>query len=255
MAQGSAYTGGALSGLFTVVKRPRSSDDVVAQVKDAIIARRLKDGDRLPSERELCQAFGVSRATVREGLRTLEALGVIEIRPGSKGGIFAAEPDGDHVASALEALLRFRHVTAQELGEFRVSFETETAHWAAVRADDEDVAHLREIAEQFVECAAQDDTPWRVLVEVDIAFHEAIAYASKNQVRVAIMLAINRALHQASSSIEELASPPVRREIGQELREIAEAIAAHDEATAAELLRRHVKKFSELERDIQGRNG
>jgi GntR family transcriptional regulator, transcriptional repressor for pyruvate dehydrogenase complex len=241
--------------LFTEVKRPRSSDDVVTQIKDAIIAGELREGDRLPNERELCRIFGVSRATLREGLRTLEALGAIEIRPGTAGGIFASQPQGDQVGAALESLLRFRRVTAQELAEFRVSFEGETAYWAGLRADADDAALLTEIANRFTELAKDDELPWRVLVEVDLAFHEALAHASKNQVRVAIMLGIHRALHEASSSLADHASGPFRRSIGRELRQVAAAVAAHDKALARRLMRRHVKRFSDLEREVQERRG
>jgi len=245
----------ATSRLFTEVKRTRSSDDVVTQIKDAIIAGRLKSGERLPNERELCGVFGVSRATLREGLRTLEALGAIEIRPGAAGGIFASEPQGDHLGAALESLLRFRRATVDDLAEFRVSFERETARWAAQRADKEDVAHLRELADRFTELATDEELPWHVLVEIDLAFHEALADASKNAVRVAIMLGIHRALHEASSSLAEHASGQVRREIGSELRQIASAVAAHDPARAARLTSRHVKKFSDLERAVQEERG
>jgi GntR family transcriptional repressor for pyruvate dehydrogenase complex len=245
----------APTSLFTEVKRVRSSDDVVTQIKDAIIGGRLKTGDRLPNERDLCRLFGISRPTLREGLRTLEVLGVIEIRPGAAGGIFTSEPQGDHLGAALEALLRFRHATVQELAEFRVSFETETARWAAQRADAEDVARLKELAERFTELAGEEGLPWRVLVEIDIAFHEAVAEASKNAVRVGIMLGIHRALHEASSSLAERASQQVRKTIGKELRQVATAVAAHDASRAATLMRRHVKKFSELEREVQEQRG
>jgi GntR family transcriptional regulator, transcriptional repressor for pyruvate dehydrogenase complex len=248
MTQGSA-------ALFTEVKRSRSSDDVVTQIKDAIIGGRLKTGDRLPNERELCGVFGVSRPTLREGLRTLEVLGVIEIRPGAAGGIFVSEPQGDHLGAALGALLRFRHATVDDLAEFRVSFEGETARWAARRADAEDVAQLTEIAERFSELAKEDGLPWRVLVEIDLAFHEALAEASKNAVRVGIMLGIHRALHEASSSLDEYASPAVRRRIGTELRQVAAAVAAHDPTRAVRLMRAHVKKFSELEREVHETRG
>jgi len=152
------------SKLFTEVKRTRSSDDVVTQIKDAIIGRKLRTGDRLPSERELCRVFGVSRSTLREGLRTLEVLGVIEIRPGAGGGIFTSEPQGDHLGAALGALLRFRGATVHELAEFRVSFESETARWAAQRAEAEDVERLKSIAERFTELAREEGLPWRMLV-------------------------------------------------------------------------------------------
>ena len=180
---------------------------------------------------------------------------MIEIRPGSAGGIFACEPQGDQVGAALEALLRFRHATAQELSEFRVSFESETANWAAQRADADDVKRLEELAQQFAELATDEDVAWEVLVEIDIAFHQALAQASKNQVRVAIMLGIHRALQLASASIAEHASASVRRGIGLELRQIAAAVAAHDPSLAVKRMRRHVKKFSELEREVQQRSG
>jgi GntR family transcriptional regulator, transcriptional repressor for pyruvate dehydrogenase complex len=240
---------------FTEVKRSRSSDDVATQVKDAIIDGRLKTGDRLPNERELCGVFGVSRPTLREGLRTLEVLGVIEIRPGAAGGIFVSEPQGDHLGAALDALLRFRHATVHDLAEFRVSFEGETARWAARRADPDDVARLREIAAEFTERAKEDGLPWRVLVELDLAFHQALAEASKNAVRVGIMLGIHRALHEASSLLDEYASPSVRRRIGTELRQIASAVAAHDPTRAARLTRAHVKKFSRLEAEVEEARG
>ena len=248
MTEGSTV---ASSSLFTEVKRMRSSDDVVDQIRGAILAGQLKTGDRLPNERNLCVAFGVSRATLREGLRTLEAVGAIEIRPGAAGGIFATEPQGDQVGAALEALLRFRHVTAQELSEFRTSFEGETAHWAAMRATADDVKRLDEIAKRFVELAQDAELPWRTLVAVDLAFHEAMAYAAKNQVRVAIMLGIHRALDRASNAIADHMTPAVRRAIGKELGDIVDAIRQHDAPLAKKRMRKHVKKFSDLERKVQ----
>lgn len=236
---------------FTAVRRIRSSDEVVEQIRGAILDERLNKGDRLPSERELCREFEVSRATLREGLRTLEALGVIAIRPGSAGGIFVSEPQGDQVGAALEALLRFRRVTVEELAEFRVSFEGESAHWAAQRATADDVAALFGHAKRFRELADDPSAPWPVFVDIDLAFHQAVAEASKNQVRVAIMLGILGALREASRSIAEQTGGPVRLAIARELHSIADAIRQHDPALASNRMRRHVKKFSELEREIQ----
>jgi GntR family transcriptional regulator, transcriptional repressor for pyruvate dehydrogenase complex len=240
-------SGSAAATLFTEVKRTRSSDDVVDQIRTAILSGQLKTGDRLPNERDLCGIFGVSRATLREGLRTLEAIGAIEIRPGAAGGIFAAEPQADQVGAALESLLRFRHVTAHELAEFRTSFEGETAQLAALRASEDEIASLRALVEQFSVLAEDSTVPWRTLAELDITFHEAIAEAAKNQVRVAIMLGIHRALHQASTSLEGEMTPAARRSIGRELREIVRAMEQRDATLAGELMEMHVKKFSDLE--------
>jgi GntR family transcriptional repressor for pyruvate dehydrogenase complex len=245
-------SGSAAAAMFTEVKRTRSSDDVVDQIRTAIISGQLKTGDRLPNERDLCGIFGVSRATLREGLRTLEALGAIEIRPGAAGGIFAAEPQADQVGAALESLLRFRHVTAYELAEFRTSFEGETAELAAERATPEQRVGLRALVEEFVVLAEDEGVPWRTLAELDITFHEAMAEAATNQVRVAIMLGIHRALHQASTSLEDEMTPPERQKIGAELRQIVDAIEQRDAALAGDLMRTHVKKFSDLEVKVKG---
>ncbi|MGA8355177.1 MAG: winged helix-turn-helix domain-containing protein [Solirubrobacteraceae bacterium] len=79
--------------VFTAAQRVRSFEDIIAQVRDAVAEGRLRPGERLPSERALAESFGVSRATLREALRSLEALGVVEIRLGATGGAFASEPD------------------------------------------------------------------------------------------------------------------------------------------------------------------
>jgi GntR family transcriptional repressor for pyruvate dehydrogenase complex len=237
--------------IFTPAKRTRSFESVVEQIRNAVIEGRIKKGDRLPNERELCRLFGISRSTLREALRALEALGVVEVRPGAMGGVFATEPRGDQVGLALEALIRFSGVTADDLAEFRVSFEGETAFWAAQRATAEDIAALDEIVREWKVLMRDDDVPWAVLAELDLRFHEAMAHASHNQVRVAIMLGLSRALFRASASLEPYIDRDLRRSIGRELAAIAQAVRGHDEKRARARMRRHVKKFSEFARAVE----
>lgn len=237
--------------IFTPAKRTRSFEDVVEQIRNAVLEGRIKKGDRLPNERELCRVFGVSRSTLREGIRALEALGVVEVRPGAAGGIFAAEPRGDQVGAALEALIRFSGATARDLWEFRVSFEGETAYWAAARATMEDIASLEEIVAEWRALIADERTPWPVLAEVDVRFHDTIARASHNQVRFAIMLGLSQAIFRASSSLEPYVNQPMRETIGRELAAITEAVRRHDQKLARFRMRRHVRKFSEFELLVQ----
>lgn len=237
--------------IFSPAKRTRSFEDVIEQIRDAVIEGKLKHGERLPNERELCRVFGISRATLREGLRALEALGVVQVRPGAAGGVFVSEPGGDQLGLALEALIRFSDATARDLAEFRDSFEGETAYWAAERATPEHVAALKSISNEFKRLANEKDVPWPTLAEVDVQFHEAVAHASHNQVRVAIMLGIHRALFRASTSIGPLMDSAQRRSIARELSGITNAVAAHDTRLARSRMRRHVKKFADLERAVQ----
>jgi GntR family transcriptional regulator, transcriptional repressor for pyruvate dehydrogenase complex len=249
----NAMSGGAFAmtqTVFTQARRVRSFEDVVTQIRDAITTGAVQPGDRLPSERELCQIFNVSRSTLREGIRALEATGMVEIRLGTAGGIFAAPLDGAHIGSALDAVLRFRGATADDLAEFRTTFEGENASFAARRADAADRKQLASVCDAFDRCVALADVPWPELVDLDIAFHEAVARASKNQIRIAIMLGINHALSQASASLSSLATESVRITIAKELRSIKDAIDAQDADLARLRMKRHVKKFSELERGI-----
>jgi GntR family transcriptional regulator, transcriptional repressor for pyruvate dehydrogenase complex len=237
--------------IFTPAKRTRSFEDVVEQIRNAVIEGTIRKGDRLPNERELCRIFGISRSTLREGIRALEALGVVEVRPGAGGGIFAAEPRGDQVGAALESLIRFSGATARDLFEFRVSFEGETAFWAAERATDEDLAALDEIVGEWNVLAADERSPWPVLAEVDVRFHDAIAQASHNQVRLAIMLGLSQAIFRASSALEPYVDQPMRRTIGRELTAITAAVRKRDQKLARTRMRRHVRKFSEFELLVQ----
>src|SRR3954469_913555 len=119
---------------FSPARRVRTLDDVSLQIRDAIRAGEREEGARLPNERDLAERFEVGRPTVREALRSLEALGIVDIRPGRSGGAYAARPSEATLASALSTLVSLRGASAQELAEFRLSFEADNAWWAARRA-------------------------------------------------------------------------------------------------------------------------
>src|SRR5207245_5469222 len=143
---------------FSPARRMRMLDDVSAQIREAILAGEVAEGERLPNERDLAERFEVGRPTVREALRSLEALGIVDIRPGRSGGTYAARPSEATLASALSTLVSLQGATAQELAEFRLSFEADTAWWAARRADADGVSTLdalRTEARRLV----QPDTP------------------------------------------------------------------------------------------------
>jgi DNA-binding FadR family transcriptional regulator len=236
-----------LRGLFTEVRPVRSFEGIALQIQLAVSSGQLKNGDRLPTERELGTIFGVSRATLREALRVLESSGVIEIRRGASGGVFVAEPKADQVAQALEALIRFRGATTAELAEFRVSFEGETAYWAARRATPEQVARLAAITAQYAAAAERPETRWAALVDLDVLFHEQVASASHNTIRLAIMLAIHGALYEASLAIESRADLDFRRAEAAELVAIAQAIGRHQVRLAQRLMRKHVSWNAQAE--------
>jgi GntR family transcriptional regulator, transcriptional repressor for pyruvate dehydrogenase complex len=228
---------------FKAVRRVRSFDEVVMQIQGAIISGHYSTGDRLPNERELSTMLDVSRPTLREALRSLEVLGILDIRPGKRGGIFVAAPSGSGVGSALEALILLRRATTAELNEFRMSFEGETAAWAAERADEEDAERLLSHTAAVRAAAARPGTRWEEMVELDVRFHELVANASKNQVRVAVMLGLLRAVERVELRVTPIADPGLHRDVGAELTAVAEAIRDHDPERARTAMRAHLARF------------
>src|SRR3954447_15712019 len=159
-------------------RRARSFDDVVGQLREAILSGRIRPGDRLPGERQLCESFGVGRPTLREALRSLEATGLIEVRPGKGGGSYAVTPSESTVGDALAALVSLRGASLEDLAEFRVDFEGENAAWAARRADAADITALEALA------AEARETGGDAMADVDVRWHEALARATKNRLRI-----------------------------------------------------------------------
>jgi GntR family transcriptional repressor for pyruvate dehydrogenase complex len=232
--------------LFLPARRVRSFEDVVEQIRDAIFSGKLEPGDRLSSERELCSIFGVSRATVREAVRTLEAFGLVEIRLGAAGGIFAAMPDQEQTMPALEVLFRVTGSTIRDLAEFRLDFESQTAYFAALRADDEDIKTLEKIADEFITFSSGGSSPWHHVIALDQQFHVELARIARSQIRLAITLAIHRSMHRAFSALAPVAAAQSFRDpIEKQVRAIAAAIADHQPDQARELMRQHVEGFLE----------
>ena len=130
---------------------------------------------------------------MREALRSLEAVGLIEVRPGKAGGSYAAMPSESTVGDALEALVHLRRASLDDLAEFRLDFESENASWAARRADAEDVAQLEALVAEATVAVARRETLAQVL-EIDVRWHEALAHATKNRLRVGIALGIREAV-------------------------------------------------------------
>jgi GntR family transcriptional repressor for pyruvate dehydrogenase complex len=228
---------------FDRVRRVRSFDDVTLQIREAIRTEAIPVGSRLPSERDLCEMFGVSRPTLREALRSLEALGVVEIRQGSKGGAFARAPSEDLLGHALSTLLSFQGATQEELMEFRLSFEGENAELAAQRVSPEELVTLAGLVEE-VDRLARAAADAEALHEVDERWHEAIARAAGNSVRLGIMLGVQDAMRRALPLIRSrLVSEPAS--LREDMERLLGALRAGDAAAARVVMEAHVRRWSE----------
>jgi GntR family transcriptional repressor for pyruvate dehydrogenase complex len=222
---------------FDKARRVRSFDDVVEQLREAIYSGRIRPGERLPGERQLSEQFGVGRPTLREALRSLEAVGIIEVRPGKTGGSYAVTPSESTVGDALAALVHLRGASLEDLTEFRVDFEGENAAWAARRADARDLGELEALVAE-ARVAAAEALP--DVAELDVRWHETLARATKNRLRIGIALGIHEAVlhrHRAATQPHVYEYVP---SIPEEIDAITRAVVAGDPDVARRLMRFHI---------------
>src|SRR5438477_6382133 len=154
------------------------SSQIIGDVRDALFAKKLKPGDVLGTEKELAARYGVSRIVARDALRTLEALGVVQIRPGSGGGARISAGNPQRFAEALAVQLELAEIDVEEILVAQHAIECLAAELAAQHATASDLSRLKSLIEEAE--AALDDV--ERFTRSSLAFHLAVADASKNRV-------------------------------------------------------------------------
>jgi len=164
-----------MSQLQPPARIERLSDNVAAQLQGMIRTKALQPGEKLPSERELCELLGVSRTVVREAIRALVTKGLLEVRQG--GGTVVRVPDPAMASEMMTLLLGTgKDVAFNHVQEVRRLLEVEIAGLAAERRDSTDLALIEAQLQLMVEHTG-DRERWAA---ADVAFHSAIATATHN---------------------------------------------------------------------------
>jgi GntR family transcriptional repressor for pyruvate dehydrogenase complex len=211
---------------------PMTAQALVDQLEAEILAHTWAPGDRLPSERQLVEQFGVSRPIVREGLRRLQERGLIVAHPGRGSFVRELLPTRGH--ASVELLVRRGEVTVRQLVTARRMLECEAAALAADHHGDGDVRHMRSILAAF---DATDDVG--LGAELDVAFHEAVAVASGNAV-IQIMFGSIRNLIQGMV-LRSLTDRAVRRAGAPLHHDIVDAIVNRDPDAARAAMAEHIQ--------------
>jgi len=170
------HEGGKRDGMFAPVAVTRASSSIADQIREAIVSGRVREGERLSPERDLAEQFGVSRVTVRDALRSLEAMGLIDVRVGARGGAFVTVPTSSVVAQTMSDMMRMSAVSPEDVVESRLIVELGTVTLACARATDEDLERLAELMQQG-EAALAAGTYSR---ELSWEFHSLLAHAAHN---------------------------------------------------------------------------
>jgi GntR family transcriptional regulator, transcriptional repressor for pyruvate dehydrogenase complex len=235
------------------VSRASLSDRIVEQIIDLISREIIKPGDRLPSEKELCVRFGVGRTTIREALRSLAVMGILDGRVGE--GTFVSSNNQRYLEKSLQWGLLMDRKDVRDLLETRLMLESQTAFSAAQRATEDD---LREIEENLKEMEEVLDRPEEYL-KFDLQFHVAIARAAQNSI-LYNLLSMTRGYLQDWIS-KSLASPSTRKVRARaeasvrEHRKILQALRKGNPEQAKRAMRAHILSSSAaLETQVSGKS-
>ncbi|RLC14328.1 MAG: hypothetical protein DRI57_14655 [Deltaproteobacteria bacterium] len=184
--------------MFKTAKFSRISENIVQQIRQAILKGELRPGDRLPSEKNLAENFGVSKASLREAFRALEALGLLEVRQGVSGGAFIQKVNLETTRDSITNYIFFQNPSIREFTELRSIFEPRIAEMAARRITDEDLIELEaNLAQTKKELDAG-----RFSYELDISFHGKIASVARNSLICLIVDSMQNALVNIKQLIE-----------------------------------------------------
>lgn len=222
---------------------PVSSNKLYIQIYKQILSQirsgSLKIGDKLPTERELCEQFGVSRAPVRQALSALELNGYIYSRQGEGVYVKSTHPvdESQNASVILEA------ISPEDIVEARMHIEPIIAKFAAQRATDEEIEELQSIVKRMEE----ETRTGSYVPETDEQLHIAIAKASHNELFITFMSAIVNAMKQQKMwefIRDRTVTRPDYREVNfQEHKLLIKAIEEHDEEKAVKVMTDHMQNL------------
>ena len=235
--------------MFEPVKSQRISDEILRQIRTAVLGGKFQVGERLPNERALAEQFAASRSSVREALRGLEQEGVIFIKKGTSGGVFVADMDHRLVSRPFQTLLQLRKVTIDHIAEVRLIFEPEAARLAALRATPEDLRELEEVIEKMTRVVKAGEPP----SSYDLVFHKLVARAAANPI---LEMLADSMLGVASQVITELhPTIDVLRHVLKCHRDVFEAIKKRDGDLAFSVMSKHIVDVQKRLANRPSRNG
>jgi len=220
------------------LRRSRLSEDAAQRVYELVEDLRLQPGDRLPSERDLSRQLCIARTSLREGLRTLELMGVIRVKPGK--GIFLTGDAAAPLDRLIHSWLSAHASRVKELVELREALEVQAASLAASRAEANDVAAMEHqiIAMRLARDAADPER----YVTADTEFHDTIARASRNRLLRRSLASIAGETLTYRMATARLGAHALDRSL-HDHEAIFGAIRAADPVSAAEAMRAHIVRF------------
>lgn len=216
-------------------KTHKTYEKIMLHLRESISSGELKPGDRLPPETDLARSLGVSRPTVREALKVLEAMSILRSSTGPTGGTFVRAIDGlsiaEHLSDSITLLMDVDEMTLAELCEAREAVEIPAVGMAAARRTDSDLQAMKKIIEADEEMILDS-------LFSDISFHRAIADASKNGMLNLFMSSIHMVVRTLA---DRYILPEVKQVSQQQHQRIYRAVLSRNPEEARSAMRDHLR--------------
>jgi GntR family transcriptional regulator, transcriptional repressor for pyruvate dehydrogenase complex len=221
------------------VSRITLGEQVAAQLSDQITEGRWKPGEKLPSESELCMALNIGRSTLREALKSLAFVGMVQMRPGD--GTYVIEESDLLIDRIMSRGFLKTEKELQDVGEARLLIECETAALAAERADSKDLGQIDLLMDEM-ELSLKESR--RDFVELDVEFHLAIAHCAKNQMLYELLTPIRGVLKEWISKSQEL--PGIKENAHRQHAKILSAVRRREADKARHAMRTHLQTCEKM---------
>ena len=224
--------------MYKLVRTSRLYEQILQQIEDAILKGTLKPGDQLPAERELAQQFGVSRTAVREAVKALREKGLVEAYSGR--GTFVTDGTSQAVRQSLDLMMKIGQPEGStHLAEVRAILEPEIAALAAIRAEEQDIAAMREAVAVMDRARSDGDA----FIEADLDFHLSLAEAAANPLILSLIDSIVGLLREQRMRVFKVKGGPERGQFHH--KRILEAVERRDSGKAREAMRAHLQQVRE----------
>ena len=222
---------------FEAIRRSKVYEEVARQIRNHIF-ENLKPGDVLPSERELALKFGVSRSSVRDAIRSLELIGLLEPQQGR--GTVVCEPSADAVAGPLTAVILQKRKLVGELLDVRQMIEPALARRAALHITDAQIVELEELLKRQNGRSAKGE----LAIAEDNDFHYRIALAANNAVLLQIVDVLMDMLQQTREKSLQTEGRAEKSLAGH--RRILSALKRRDPAASEKAMRQHLEEIEDV---------
>jgi DNA-binding FadR family transcriptional regulator len=231
------------SHLISPIKKTRVAEEVADRIRVLMLDGTFPPGQPLPSERHLAERFGVSRGSIRDALRTLETIGLVETRHGQ--GTFPLELSVERLVAPLASVMAYRSDLQTELLDVRRMFEPAVARAAALRATEEDLADLQRV----LDAQRQKLKTGQSAITEDTAFHAILARATRNRVVMSIMATLNDLLVESRTQSLNQKGRPARSVDGHE--SVVAALRRRDADAASQAMYDHIDQIADIQLHAQ----